>query len=225
MAMNIRLEVGDFSLMRELVVVDGADLMAFDPPYNVGKKYKEDGDGGDRMMEVEYRRMAFEVCRMGMEVARGRMAIVLSRKVLGVWVTALAMAGMDAQVVVVRKRAVGVLQSGMRCQWVPVVVTCAPVKRMMSDVWEDIRLPGEGYFFREDRCGGHPAITSVMLMERIVEGWTRVGELVVDPFVGSGATAVACWRLGREFVGVDREQRFVEGIVDRLAWETERRTV
>jgi len=222
---QIRVEVGEYGLMRRLVGEGEAALMAFDPPYNTGKRYAERKGvvgGGDRLSEVEYRRMAFDVAKMGIEIAGGRMAVVLSRKVLPIWVTAFQTAGLDVQVVVVLKRAAGVLQRGMVGQWIPVVVTCAPVADVrVKDVWDDVRVPGEGYFFREGRWPGHPAPTSVELMTRIVRGWSREGELVVDPFCGCGATALACLRLGRRFVGVDREQRFVEGIVDRIAMETE----
>jgi ParB family chromosome partitioning protein len=40
---------------------------------------------------------------------------------------------------------------------------------------------------------------------QIVERFTEPGELVVDPFLGSGTTAVACLRLGRQFVGCDTD--------------------
>ncbi len=112
---KVRLEVGDFSLVRKLVGKGGAALLAFDPPYNLGKNYDGVG-GGDRRPLVEYRKLAFEVCRMGVEVAGGRMALVVSRGVLPIRVTALQMAGLDAQVVVVLKRAQGVRQEGILAQ-------------------------------------------------------------------------------------------------------------
>ena len=224
MDVKVRLEVGDFSLVRKLVGKGEADLLAFDPPYNLGKRYTLTGGGGDRLSQGEYELLVNDVIDLGVDVANGRMAIVLSRTLLDLWVAHLWGKELRTQVVVVRKRAQGVQQGGLVAQWVPVVLTGRPVKGVrLADVWEDIRLPGEGYFFREERCMGHPAITSVRLMERIVQGWSNAGGLVVDPFLGSGATAVACWQLGRRFVGVDREQRFVEGVVDRLAWETGRR--
>jgi hypothetical protein len=49
-----------------------------------------------------------------------------------------------------------------------------------------------------------------------VEAFTRPGELVVDPFVGSGTTAVACAQLGRNFVGCDVVEENVRATLSRL---------
>jgi len=44
-----------------------------------------------------------------------------------------------------------------------------------------------------------------------------VGDLVVDPFVGSGTTCVAARRYGRRFYGVDSDQRYVKRAVQRVS--------
>ena len=55
---------------------------------------------------------------------------------------------------------------------------------------------------------GHPCQKPLALVERIVRACTAPGELVVDPFLGSGTTALACARLGRRCVGIEVSARF-----------------
>ena len=55
--------------------------------------------------------------------------------------------------------------------------------------------------------GDHPTEKPVYLMEQFI-GWTR--GVVVDPFMGSGTTGVACANLGREFVGIEIEPKYFD---------------
>lgn len=48
------------------------------------------------------------------------------------------------------------------------------------------------------------------LMERLVRIYTNLGDLVVDPFMGSGTTLKACKNYGRRFIGVDNDPRWIE---------------
>jgi len=52
---------------------------------------------------------------------------------------------------------------------------------------------------------------------RLIEAFTLPGELVLDPFVGGGTTAVVCVRLGRQFIGVDIKQKQIDITRARLA--------
>lgn len=63
---------------------------------------------------------------------------------------------------------------------------------------------------------GHPAPFPLPLPRRAIELFTYVGDLVVDPFVGSGTTAVAAAESGRRFVGVDRDRSYLNLAADRL---------
>lgn len=64
---------------------------------------------------------------------------------------------------------------------------------------------------------GHPAPFPVDLPRRLVELYTYKGDLVLDPFIGSGTTAVAAAETGRHYVGFDTEQDYIELANDRLA--------
>jgi site-specific DNA-methyltransferase (adenine-specific) len=66
---------------------------------------------------------------------------------------------------------------------------------------------------------GHPAPFPVALPRRLIELYTYKGDLVLDPFMGSGSTAVAAARSGRHYVGIETEPEYVELARTRLAGE------
>jgi DNA modification methylase len=81
------------------------------------------------------------------------------------------------------------------------------------DVWE---IPAES----ATRVG-HPAPFPVELPARLIELYTYRGDLVLDPFAGSGTAAVAAVRAGRHFVGYDLDATYIELAEGRV--EEERR--
>ena len=62
----------------------------------------------------------------------------------------------------------------------------------------------------------HPTEKPVMLMRHWIENSTDLGELVFDPFMGVGSTALAALQSGRSFIGVEIEERWFEIAVDRV---------
>ncbi len=82
------------------------------------------------------------------------------------------------------------------------------------DVWE---IPAES----ATRVG-HPAPFPVELPARLIDLYTYRGDLVLDPFVGSGSTAVAALRSGRHYVGYDLDEAYVNRAEERLAQEQQR---
>jgi len=64
---------------------------------------------------------------------------------------------------------------------------------------------------------GHPAPFPVELPRRLIELYTYKGDLVLDPFMGSGSTAVAAVESGRHYVGFDTEQSYVDLARERVA--------
>jgi site-specific DNA-methyltransferase (adenine-specific) len=65
----------------------------------------------------------------------------------------------------------------------------------------------------------HPAPFPVELPQRLIELYTFVGDLVLDPFLGSGSTVVAAQRTGRDAIGYDLDPAYVELARTRLAAE------
>ena len=63
---------------------------------------------------------------------------------------------------------------------------------------------------REKRHGRHPTQKPLRLVRRALVACTREGDLVFDPFSGSGTTAVAAKELNRTFVGAELEEEYAE---------------
>jgi site-specific DNA-methyltransferase (adenine-specific) len=70
---------------------------------------------------------------------------------------------------------------------------------------------------REDRC--HPTQKPLDLMLELVRLFSDPDELVLDPFAGSGTTAVACLRSGRRFIGSEIDPRYHALALERIAAE------
>lgn len=62
----------------------------------------------------------------------------------------------------------------------------------------------------------HPAAYPLALASRLVKLLSLPGDVVCDPFLGSGTTALAAWRLGRRFVGFDVVSEYVASTARRL---------
>jgi site-specific DNA-methyltransferase (adenine-specific) len=56
----------------------------------------------------------------------------------------------------------------------------------------------------------HPTTKPVKLMSYIITLFTREGDFVLDPFLGSGTTGIASKLMGRSFVGIEREQEYMD---------------
>ena len=51
----------------------------------------------------------------------------------------------------------------------------------------------------------HPCMKPLNIIERLVQTYSREGDIVLDCFMGSGQTAIACERLGRQWIGIERD--------------------
>ncbi len=67
----------------------------------------------------------------------------------------------------------------------------------------------------------HPTQKPVKLIERLISLHTREGELVLDPFFGSGSTGVACRHLKRNFIGMEMVSKYCEMARKNLADESQ----
>ena len=66
---------------------------------------------------------------------------------------------------------------------------------------------------------GHPSQKPIKLIEMLVFSATREGDFVLDPFLGSGTTALVCQNLNRNFTGIEIEPKYIEMTENRLKQE------
>jgi len=60
------------------------------------------------------------------------------------------------------------------------------------------------------RKNHHPTVKPITLMKYLVKLISREGQTVLDPFLGSGTTGIACKELKREFIGIEKEKEYIE---------------
>ncbi len=66
-------------------------------------------------------------------------------------------------------------------------------------------------------CTGHPTEKPIRLVQSWVRDFTDCRELILDPFMGSGTTGVACVNLGREFIGIEIDKGYFNTAVKRIS--------
>jgi modification methylase len=63
----------------------------------------------------------------------------------------------------------------------------------------------------------HPTQKPEALLHRVILSSTKPGDIVLDPFFGTGTTGAAARRLGRRYIGIEREAEYVKLAADRIA--------
>lgn len=81
-----------------------------------------------------------------------------------------------------------------------------------SNLWTDISVP----FWSMRENTAHPTQKSEKLVAKLILASSRAGDFVFDPFLGSGTTSVVSRKLGRHYVGVERESEYCAYAIKRL---------
>jgi len=72
------------------------------------------------------------------------------------------------------------------------------------------------WMFGRDSDYVHPTQKPVLLVAKAIENSSRINDIILDPFLGSGTTVVAAHQLGRICYGIELEPKFCQAIIDRM---------
>jgi adenine-specific DNA-methyltransferase len=92
---------------------------------------------------------------------------------------------------------------------------CNPLGKNPTDVWAFPKVTSGTNRSSRERTP-HPAQFPKAVIERIVRSCSKPGDVVLDPFLGSGTTAEVCFELGRSFVGIEIRSDYLAIAADRL---------
>jgi len=89
----------------------------------------------------------------------------------------------------------------MHISWEPILAYEYPKKPLGTDL---LTFP----IGQPDQKNGHPWAKPLYLIKFIVSRWSNESDLVLDPFMGSGTTGVACMQTGRRFIGIEIDEGY-----------------
>ena len=87
----------------------------------------------------------------------------------------------------------------------------SPKNRQMRSVWNIPLTP-----LNEKKHGKHPTQKPIELLKRIIASSSDEGDLILDPFNGSGTTGVVADMLGRKYIGIDLDKNYLDLTIKRL---------
>jgi DNA modification methylase len=187
------------------------DLCWFDPPYNVGKEY---GTYKDDLPDKEYFKNIFRWTREIKRISGNKCALMVPTKYKLQWWLYL---GKDYREIQLTYSPEGAIRFGFSNQFSTILTNIAPVQ-YTRNVWHNCQMPGLGWFFKENNWG-HPGYTSEDITVRVLNSFSGPGNLILDPFLGSGTTAVACIRTNRRYIGIEIDPTYYGIAQKRIEYE------
>ena len=199
--MTSQLYLGDCLDIMRTMPDKSVDFVFTDPPYNVRKDY---GTYKDNLSDADYLAWSTTIIGEIKRVARAA-CIFVPQKYIRFWWYLL---GDDYRQIVLSYSPEGAIRWGFINQFSSLLTNAKPIGRV-KNVWHNCQMPGLGYFFRENNYG-HPGYTSEDITSRVIASFTNEGDTILDPFMGSGITGVACAKTGRNFIGIEIDPGYFE---------------
>jgi len=91
--------------------------------------------------------------------------------------------------------------------------TCKTCDLTLNGTNDHSECSGEVYYKEmesKNTKNNHPTVKPIALMEYLVKLVSREGQVVLDPFMGSGTTGMACKKLDRDFIGIEMMPEYME---------------
>jgi DNA modification methylase len=211
-------EVESFS---KVLQAQAADMVFGDCPYNCNYRQKRRGHLEDTRIANDDLGEAFEqflysVCVPLLNSCRGAVYLCMSSAELHSLYNAFTRAGGHWSTFVIWSKDRFTLgRSPYQRQYEPVLFGW---KKGEQHYWNGGRNQGDVWCVPKPKVNRlHPTMKPVSLVERAIRNSSRRGDLVLDPFGGSGSTLIACEKAGRRAAVIELEPKFVDVTVRR--WE------
>ena len=85
---------------------------------------------------------------------------------------------------------------------------------------ENVKYKDNIFEYKRDKDGYHPTQKPVLLLEDLIKTFSNENDLVVDLTMGSGSTGVACKNTNRDFIGIEKDDKYF-GVAEKRINETE----
>ena len=203
---NAELWYGD---CREILpTLPKVDAVITDPPYGIGFKYQSHNDNPDYYIEWLWPliRDAEALCNPGSPVFVWQSSTNLRRLVE--WFPR------EWRLFVAAKNFVQMRPTAMQWSFDPVLCWWVPGKKpwALGTASRDFFIANTAPVVASplNLEKGHPCPRPLDLLLHMVGQWATPGGTVLDPFMGSGTTGVACMNLGRKFIGIEIERKYFD---------------
>lgn len=215
------IKCGDYKSLIQEIPDKSIDLIMTDIPYqeintmrqtepfrkakSIRKIHKGDADSGEQFVLGEFLEEALRVCKGSMYIFCGSEQLSTIRKTL-------VEGGYTTRVIIWEKTNPSPMNG--QTVWLSGIELCVYGK-----------LPGAVYNgfcentvlrFPSGSSKNHPTEKPVKLFEKLISQSTNKGDLVLDPLIGSGTTAVAAYRLDRHFIGYELNPDYYEYAKKRI---------
>lgn len=205
-----RVIYGDCLKVMKEIPDKSVDLVLTDPPYNaknIGPNKREYSQGRMQLTEKEYKKFCK---RWFVEVKRISKGIVFTPGIANThnypqpyWIICWH-----------KPAAVSFNRMGGFNAWEPIFIYGKPSKRIGQDY-----ILRNTLNFTKGPERDHPCPKVLSLWLWIIEHFSSKEDVVLDPFLGSGTTAVACKELGRKFIGIEINPEYCKTTNERLRQE------
>ncbi len=199
-----------------LDIMEDFDIKTFgfcftDPPYNVGKDY---GVYKDSRSDADYRFWIAKILNEIMRVSDKSCIFTPQKWACLYW----QILGDSFKQIILSYSPHGTIRYGFINQFSHLLTNAKPID-YCQNVWHNCQMTGLGYFFREDTYG-HPGYTSLDITSRVFGHLCGPGkDIVFDPFLGTGTSAVIARSLNRRCIGIEISEKYCEIAAQRCRQE------
>jgi len=236
---NNQIIQGDCRKTIKRITPNSVDLIILDPPYNTTKEQWDKHDIIDVVFSINLLRIAKPSCSLYVWCGIGEKTRSLIRwfnvfnnhwifKDLVTWKKQRGI-GMRKGWLYTREECMWFVKDNKQFVWnkehqytderrvyTPNPAACHSEFKRITNVWTDINESTLQGAMGQVEFKGHFTPKPERAIERIVLAHTKEGDLVFDPFMGSGTTGVVCKRTGRNFLGIEIDEAYCEMATKRI---------
>lgn len=210
----------------KLIPNNSVDLILTDPPYNTGMK-KSNGKArlchffNDNLSKENYQNLVITSCNEFYRVLKENKAIYIyiNWRNMGLWLTELEKAGFLMKNCIVWNKIIHGLNYQNYANTYELILFGVKGSffpnnkpKFYKDVWDIKRKVNT-----ENKETHHETEKLLKIVQLPILHASNKGDIVLDCFIGSGTTAVACKQLGRNFIGCDNKQEYIDLTNKRLS--------